>query len=169
MKCTILSSLSFQEFSGSATSFNTILEREGSGYRFVGRHLVPITSLQEIAAIETATALSDQFKPVSDHLKSALEKLSDRTSRDYRNSIKESISAVEAMCQILTGETGAALGQAVKKLGDSGVKIHPSFAGALQKMYGYTSDAEGIRHALLDEPTLDSADALFMLVSCSAF
>ena len=27
----------------------------------------------------------------------------------------------------------------------------------------------GIRHALLQEPTLDSDDARFMLVSCSAF
>jgi hypothetical protein len=36
-------------------------------------------------------------------------------------------------------------------------------------MYGYTSDAEGIRHALMDEPTLESEDAKFMLVSCSAF
>jgi hypothetical protein len=36
-------------------------------------------------------------------------------------------------------------------------------------MYGYTSDAEGIRHALLEEPTLEQADAIFMLVTCSAF
>jgi len=57
----------------------------------------------------------------------------------------------------------------VKKLKDKGVEIHPAFEGALEKMYGYTSDAQGIRHALLDESTLDSADALFMLVSCSAF
>jgi len=160
-----------QHFPG--TSFqkncNRILVREQSGYRFVGRHLVPITSEEEIAAVEAATSFSDQFKPVSGHLRSALEKLSDRVSPDSRNSIKESISAVEAMCQIVTGEDGATLGQAVKRLESSGVKIHPSFEIALQKMYGYTNDAEGIRHALLDEPTLDSADALFMLVSCSAF
>jgi hypothetical protein len=36
-------------------------------------------------------------------------------------------------------------------------------------MYGYTNDTEGIRHALLEEPTLDADDARFMLVSCSAF
>jgi hypothetical protein len=36
-------------------------------------------------------------------------------------------------------------------------------------MYGSTSDAQGIRHALREEPTLDSDDARFMLVSCSAF
>jgi len=89
-------------------------------------------------------------------------------SPNYRNSIKESISAVEAMRQIITG-TKSTLGQAVKKLKDNGVQIHPAFEGALDKMYGYTSDAEGIRHALLLESTLDSTDALLMLVSCSAF
>jgi len=36
-------------------------------------------------------------------------------------------------------------------------------------MYGYTSDADGIRHKLLDEATIDFEDAKFMLVSCSAF
>src|SRR5579863_4445258 len=70
--------------------FNKVLEQEQSGYRFVGERLVPITSEQEIATVEAAVALFDRFKPVSDHLKSALEKLSDRTSPDYRNSIKES-------------------------------------------------------------------------------
>ena len=148
---------------------NRILQRENSAYRFVDRRLVRITSEQEIASIEAATSFSKRFKPVNDHLKNALDKLSDRTSPDYRNSIKESISAVEAMCQIVTGDSKATLGQAVKRLEDSGVKIHPAFEGALQKMYGWTNDAEGIRHALLDEPTLDSADARFMLVSCSAF
>ena len=57
----------------------------------------------------------------------------------------------------------------MKKLEDCGIKLHSAFRGALEKMYGYTSDARGIRHALREEPTLDSDDARFMLVSCSAF
>jgi hypothetical protein len=48
-------------------------------------------------------------------------------------------------------------------------KLHAVLKQAFQKLYGYTSDAQGIRHALLDEPTLDVEDAKFMLVSCSAF
>jgi AbiJ N-terminal domain 4 len=147
---------------------NRVLDQNNSAYRFVGNQLAPITSHQEVTSIEEASSLSDEYNPVSDHLKSALEKLSDRTSPDCRNSIKESISAVEAMCQIITGAK-ATLGQAVKKLKDKGVEIHPAFEVALEKMYGYTSDAQGIRHALLDESTLNSADALFILVSCSAF
>ena len=148
---------------------NAILAREHSGYRFIERRLVRITSEEEITAIESALGNSDKYKPVSDHLKRALELLASRTVPDCPNSIKESISAVEAMCQIITGSPGATLGQAVKKLEDTGVRLHPAYRDALSKMYGYTSDADGISHALLDESTLDADDARFMLVSCSAF
>jgi hypothetical protein len=154
---------------GLVSHCNSILEREGAGYRFIGEVLSPITSDAEIQAIEAATSNADAYQPTSDHLKTALQLLSDRTSPDYRNSIKESISAVEAACRIITGDPKATLGHAVKKLEDSGVELHPAFRDALSKMYGYTSDADGIRHALLEESTLDADDARFMLVMCSAF
>ena len=151
------------------TNINAVLEMEMSGYRFVGDIVSPITSETEIQEVETALAATDQFKPVASHLKVALELLANREAPDYRNSIKESISAVEAACQIVTGDHKATLGSAVKKLEDAGVTLHAAFKTALEKMYGYTSDAQGIRHALLDESTLEQADALFMLVACSAF
>jgi hypothetical protein len=40
-----------------------------------------------------------------------LQKLADRENPDYRNSIKESISAVESAAQEITGDTGATLGR----------------------------------------------------------
>jgi hypothetical protein len=40
---------------------------------------------------------------------------------------------------------------------------------AFLSLYGYTSDANGIRHALLEEAQLTFEDAQFMLVACSAF
>jgi hypothetical protein len=38
-------------------------------------------------------------------------------------------------------------------------------------LYGYTSDSQGIRHALLDKnaPEVDEHDALFMIGACAAF
>jgi hypothetical protein len=148
---------------------NRALERGNSGFRFVGTTLAPIITELELAAIETAIAQSDQYRPAAVHLRSALDKLADRDTPDYRNSIKESISAVEAMCKIITGDEKATLNQALRKLEESGVKLHGAFKIALDKMYAYAGDAEGIRHALLEESTLDAADARFMLVSCSAF
>jgi hypothetical protein len=103
-------------------------------------------------------------------MKRALDLLADRKSPDYRNSIKESISAVEAICSLVAGSSSATLGQALKELEKKkSVDMHPALKGAFDKLYGYTSDAEGIRHALLKESNLDFEDAKFMLVSCSAF
>jgi len=144
--------------------FNAVLEKHVSAYRFVGTTLAPITSEEEITAVEQAMSHGGQFKPVVAHLETALARLADRSSPDYRNSIKESISAVEAVCQIITGDPNATLGQALKKIG-----IHPALEKGFSAIYGYTSDAEGIRHALSTESTIDADDAKFFLVSCSAF
>lgn len=146
---------------------NKALERELSAYRFVGDQITQITSETEISSIEEALADTQSLKPVHTHLKMALDYLSDRKSPDYRNSIKESISAVESLCNLITGSK-ATLGQAIKHV-ETKVEMHPALKSAFSSIYGYTSDAGGIRHALLDEPNLDFEDAKFMLVSCSAF
>jgi hypothetical protein len=147
---------------------NHILEREVSAYRFVGNEIAQITAQEEIAEIEEAMQATDVMRPVAVHINAALQLFASRKSPDYRNSIKESISAVEALCRILTESSSATLGDALKQLKDK-VRLHPALEKAFLSMYGYTSDAQGIRHALMDEPTLDSEDAKFMLVSCSAF
>ena len=108
------------------------------------------------------------LKPVRVHLEKSLELLSDRKSPDYRNSIKESISAVEAICRLITKDKKATLGQALKEV-ETKVGLHGALKNAFSNLYGYTSSADGIRHALLDEPKLSFEDAKFMLVSCSAF
>jgi hypothetical protein len=149
---------------------NWILEQESSAYRFVSGRIVQITSEIEIAQIEESLEKTKSLKGVHAHLKRALELLSDRKAPDYRNSIKESISAVESICKLITGEDKATLGKALGKIEKEGkIKIHPALKKAFENLYGYTSDAEGIRHGLLDEPNLDFEDAKFMLVSCSAF
>jgi hypothetical protein len=146
---------------------NEAMQQELAGYHFVESTITRITSEEEIAEIEQAINETES-SAVSAHLKRALDLLSDRTNPDYRNSIKESISSVEELCTSLTNE--ATLGQALKRLdADGAIKTHPALNGAFQKLYGYTSDAGGIRHALLEEDSLDFEDAKFMLVSCSAF
>ena len=148
---------------------NVVLEKELSAYRFSGKDLIPITSDQELAAIEESRTLSDIFSPVRLHIQTAVDLFSDRTAPDYRNSIKESISAVEAICNIITGSSATTLGQALKELEKKGIVLHAALKSSFSSLYGYTSDAQGIRHALMDDPTLDFDDAKFMLVSCSGF
>lgn len=147
---------------------NRILEQELTAFRFVGGKITQITSEAEISEIEEALENTKPLKSVNIHLDKAIELLSDRKLPDYRNSIKESISAVEAVCKLITKEEKATLGQALEKIKDK-LHLHPALKKAFQNLYGYTSNAEGIRHALLDEPDLNFEDAKFILVSCSAF
>jgi hypothetical protein len=144
-------------------ALNTMLEREGSAYRMVDSEIIEITDKQEILAIEDGLATSSAA--IRSHLSRSLELLSDRESPDYRNSIKESISAVEAACRMVTGDDKATLGQALKKV----TGLHPALSGGFSSIYGYTSDTNGIRHALTEDAAVAYEDAKFMLVACAAF
>jgi hypothetical protein len=150
-------------------NFNHILEEEASGYRISNLLVVPITNEMELAAINKAQ--NTPYESVNIHMNKALKLFADRKQPDYENSIKESISAVEAMCCIITGMEGkqATLGNAIKKLKDNGIHIHQAMEKAYLSLYGYTSDENGIRHGTIDFTNAPSEDAKYMLVSCSAF
>ena len=89
--------------------------------------------------------------------------MSDRDNPDYRNSIKESISAVESLCIKIVGNKMRSfqllLDEIVKK-----VQLDRDLQQGFQKIYSWSSDKEGIRHALMDDPNLSFDDAKFMLV-----
>ena len=148
---------------------NSEFERLNFAYRVVGTEIVEITSEEEVAAVESA--MRDSATNIRTHLIKALELYAQRPKGDYRNSIKESISAVEAYCREITGES--TLGDALKKINSKGVLIPPMLKVAFEKLYAYTNQPDtGIRHALMDEDgtyTPASEEALFMLVSCSSF
>jgi len=145
---------------------NDELNKELSAYRFVGNKIIQITSEEEISEIEDA--LQVPLKPVKEHLIRSIELFANREKPDYRNSIKESISAVEAACILITGDEKTTLGKALGKL-ERERKLNPALKSSFSSLYGYTSSDDGIRHALTDESNLDIEDAKFMLVSCSAF
>jgi hypothetical protein len=148
-------------------SCNRVLEEELSGYRFVSGKIVEINAKESVDAIESAIAqTSVPFPTAAQHLQAAISLLARKPNPDYRNTIKESISAVEALCRAVTGESHGTLGKALKTLD---LRVHPALRAAFEKLYGYTSDADGIRHALMAEENLRQEDALFMLVACSAF
>jgi hypothetical protein len=148
---------------------NHEFERLNFAYRVVGTEIVEITSKEELTAVESS--MQESPKNIRTHLNNALELYAQRPVGDYRNSIKESISAVEAYCREITGENN--LGKALDKLKNKGLVIPETLKIAFEKLYAYTNQpGTGIRHALMDKNgtyTPASEEALFMLVSCSSF
>lgn len=145
-----------------------ILKQEASAYSLVNKQLIQLITEQEIQSIEEALENTNQFSGIQKHLNQALKLLSDRQNPDYRNSIKESISAVESICKIITNDDKATLGKALKIIEDK-YGLHPALKSSLSQLYGYTSDGDGIRHAMLEESNLSYIDAKFMLVACTNF
>lgn len=151
-----------------ALEVNAQLEAEMAGYRMVDGIITPISDQLEIQALNEAVELPDSFRGARTHIRYAIEKMSDRNNPDYRNAIKEAICAIESAARIITGDDKATLGQALKQLNEH-VEVHPALRDAFSKLYGYTSNEDGIRHAMLDDGRVDFADAKYMVVACSAF
>ncbi len=150
---------------GFSRMLNYEFKRLNFAYRVIENKIVEVTAEEEIAAIETA--LQNQSNGVREHLHTALELLSKRPEGDYRNSIKESISAVETIVRKITGANTLNFTELERK----GVTLPSVLKQAFDKLYGYTNDkSTGIRHALMDDANAPGADeAIFMLISCSAF
>jgi len=155
-----------EAFDSFVRKVNMILEDELSGYRIVGRTIAPLTNEVEIGSIQdTLSSVKNRFDGARTHFETALQLFSKRPDPDYRNSIKEAISAVESLMTTITGEKdfARALRMSREKL-----NLHPALVGALEKLYSYTSDEDGIRHGIFDAPDVGFDEAKFMLVTCSA-
>ncbi|MDD3038612.1 AbiJ-NTD4 domain-containing protein [Bacteroides sp.] len=148
-------------------NLNREFKRLNFAYRIIDKKVVEITTEEEIVAIEKA--LSSSADNIRAHLNNALKLYAQKPIGDYRNSIKESITAVEAMSRRITGDKVLNFAKMEKK----GVTIPSVLRQAFEKLYGYTNDEKtGIRHALMDDEgsyVPKAEEALFMLVSCSAF
>lgn len=149
------------------TNLNSEFERLNFGYRIIENQIVEITSEHDVRTIESA--IENNKDNVRIHLNNALKLFAQRPVPDCRNSIKESITAVEALNRQITGEKVLNF----KRMEDAGIKIPSVLRMGFEKLYAYTNDpTTGIRHALMDETAEyvpGAEEALFMLVSCSAF
>lgn len=155
------------EINSFINNLNNEFKRLNFAYRIINNQIAEITSEEEIATIEEA--LNTNKDNIRTHLNKALEFYAQKPIGEYRNSIKESISAVEAISRDITGDNVLNF----KKMEEKGLIIPSVLRQAFEKLYGYTNDkTTGIRHALMDnEGTYvpQAEEALFMLVSCSAF
>jgi hypothetical protein len=152
-----------------AEGIDWALSSSRAAYRVVdGKTIIPTASDAERAALERAFAdlASIEFRGARGHLRKAGELL---TSGKCADSIRESINSVESVARVLA-PNATTLGPALSEL-EKRIRIHKALRSGFDKLYGFTSDEQGLRHALIDEPEapVDETDAIFMLGSCAAF
>ena len=131
--------------------------------------ILPAATRQEGEAIVGALKeLRDAgLQPAEAHLRKAAERISEG---DWAGAVRESIHAVESVARHLDPEASKTLGPALTSLEKTGT-LHPALKEAFSRLYGYTSDEEGIRHALIDNATSPAGqdEAVFMLGACASF
>ena len=90
---------------------------------------------------------------------------------DWASSIRESIHAVESVARQIDPAASKTLRGALGSLKTKGVLKHGALIEALNKLYGYTLDEQGIRHALLEKAEADVTvdEAVFFLGACASF
>jgi sorbitol-specific phosphotransferase system component IIC len=146
-------------------STNLDFKRNFASVKMIDGLITPISDEEQARAIETA--MQGPLDDVNSQVRAALSLLANREKPNYRDSVKNSISAVESLCKHIVGDSKATLGGALKELKNAGVTIHPALEKALGELYGYASDIA--RHGLIGSDNLDVEDARHMLVTCSAF
>jgi hypothetical protein len=111
-------------------SCDIVLQREFAGYRFIGHSISPIINQREGSEVQSALDTTDAFTALRGcniHLKAALRYLSARENPDYRNSIKESISAIESITKIISGGSNDTMGAALDEI-KGPIKLHQFMA-----------------------------------------
>lgn len=124
---------------------------------------IPRSSPEEGEAIRRAleTVEGNDFAGASAHLREAAKSIN---SGQFAQAVEESVKAVESVSRSIDPDT---LGKALNILERKGLITHPALKKAFSKLYGYTSDKEGIRHALLSREAADVAQ--FMFGACASF
>lgn len=101
------------------------------------------------------------------HLQGAVSHLN---SGEFADAIADSIHAVESVLRVYDPKKSSKLSTAIDWLQNQGIIKHKALAKAIKSLYGYTSDEEGVRHALIFEQkaNVDMNDAMFMFGACAS-
>ncbi len=89
----------------------------------------------------------------------------------FADSVLDSISAIESVAKLIDPKHSNTLKPALNSLEHSELLKHKALKDAFIKLYGYTSDEQGIRHALCekDSPDVGLDEAIFMYGACASF
>ena len=131
---------------------------------------LPRSSMEQGYAVQQVlkTIEEGNIPGASAHLRKATEHIN---ARQYADSIADSIHAVESVARQISPKETKTLGPALKSLENAGAINHPALKEAFSKLYGYTNDEQGIRHALLDKGSAEVGldEAVFMFGACASF
>lgn len=132
--------------------------------------IIPVSSAENRDAVVRAldNINASDLTGAKAHLREAAAALN---SSDFAGCIRASMHAVESAARQIDPAASKTLAPALTSLKKKGKIKHDALHDAFKKLYGYTSDEQGIRHALLDKESADVGlhEAMFMYTACVGF
>jgi hypothetical protein len=145
---------------------NQVFEKEQVDHRMRNGSIIDISGALESKAIDDAMKDGGPFTTAQTHLEAGVRALSNRRSPNTMEAVREAINATESAARTVT--SAQTLGEAMRELGSRG-DLHPALIRGWQALYGWTSDAGGVRHGDRAVTEISPALARWMLVSAAAF
>ena len=157
-----------------AETIKTLFEKHEAAYRLdMSTHpyqFAPFSTEEQGNAVtqSIATLHTEGMKGAAKHLRDAIKHLN---AQQYSDAVTDSILAVESVARKIDQNASKTLSPALDSLQKAGVLRHPALIEAFKKLYGYTNDEEGIRHALIDKNSadVDVDETTFMYGACACF
>ena len=142
----------------------------GAAYRLDGNlNFIPLSSEAQGKAVKDAVESLDQggMEPAVHHLREAAAHIN---SQQYADAVTDSIHAVESVARTVD-PTASTLRQALTALQKKNLLRNRQLKSALEKLYDYTNDEQGVRHALISRSEADVGldEAVFMFGACASF
>ena len=138
----------------------------------VGGALTILPRFSSEAGVATQEAIQSlaqsEMEGASAHLRHAAMEIQEK---QYAKSVVDSIHAVESVARKIDHRSSSTLGPALDSLQSAGLLKHAVLKDAFKKLYGYTSDEQGLRHALVRQssPEVGLDEAVFMFGACACF
>lgn len=107
-----------------------------------------------------------RYHPVREHWRKGLA-LAANSPPDLENAIKEAVSAVESLAQVVLGKPGTTLGEAVKQL-RARQMISAGADGVLEGLWTFANSSPGVRHGSALPANATEADWLFAKTTSEA-
>ena len=157
---------------GFGTSMREIFARCGLAYTILDSSVPTIVPAATGTEAETvAAAMRELGQAGLTGGETHLRQSADCIGRgDWPGSLRESIHAVESVARQIAPQETRCLTRAID-LVDRQTPLHPRLKQACKMLYRYTSDEQGVRHALLDRSRarVGAEEAVFMLGACASF
>ncbi|EKT4496917.1 AbiJ-NTD4 domain-containing protein [Pseudomonas sp. CJQ_7] len=154
-------------FNSYRSSVNELFAKHQVGWRLNSKSELESALPKQLAdRLDGVESAIDQFDAAREHFRKAKRYVLG-THKDYENSIKESVSALESVGKVLYDKT-ATLGDVLVRMKKDG-SVPPMLVSVMEKYYAYANAEPGVRHGGVLIPRSDEMDAELAMHLSAAF